>query len=105
MRKLFLTLLVMMGTATLLNAQGRAEHLYQFSVQGLGTPYNEKVFAELMVGFDPELKVSHDPQMHQVRLLAYRPLNLQEVIALAAQVGVTLTPRRIPGERVDLSVE
>lgn len=105
MRKLLLTLTVIMGTATLLSAQGRSEHLYQFNVQGLGTPYNEKVFTELMVGFDPDMKVSHDPQLHQVRLLAYRPLNLQEVIALAAQVGVTLTPRRMPGERVDLAVE
>ena len=105
MRKLLLTLLVLMGTATLLSAQGRSEHLYQFSVQGLTTPYTEKVFTELMTGFDPELKVSHDPQLHQVRLLAYRPLDLQEVIAMASQVGVTLTPRRVPGERVDLSVE
>ncbi|MFN6116720.1 MAG: hypothetical protein ACK46G_09660 [Flavobacteriales bacterium] len=58
-----------------------------------------------MVGFDPHLKVSHDPQLQQVRLLAYRPLDLQEVISLAAQVGVTLTPRRMPGERADLAVE
>jgi len=105
MRKILLTLLVVMGTTTLLQAQERAEHLYQFAVQGLNTPSSEKVFTELMVGFDPHLKVSHDPQLHQVRLLAYRPLDLQEVIALAAQVGVTLTPRRMPGERVDLSIE
>jgi hypothetical protein len=105
MRKLLLTLMVFLGTATLLRAQVRAEHLYQFNVQGLSTPYNEKVFTELMVGFDPHLKVSHDPQQQQVRLLAYRPLNLQEVITMAAQVGVTLTPRRMPGERVDLAVE
>lgn len=92
MRKLLLILVLTMGTPALMNAQELEEHLYEFLEQGLDSPYEEKVFTELMVGLDPNLKVSHDPQLQQVRILAYRPLDLEEVINLAAQMGVTLNP-------------
>jgi len=92
-------------TSTTAAAQDGSEHRYEFQCQGLETPGNEKVFCELLMGFDPHMRISYDRELAHLRVLAYLPLDVNEVLALAEQVGVTLVPRRTPILRADLSNE
>lgn len=70
------------------------EHRYQFVLQGEMSPYQEKLLVEQMAFSDPRMRVDVDRPQHLMKVLAYRPLDPQSIVALAAQQGVSLAPRR-----------
>ncbi|MBK9077364.1 MAG: hypothetical protein IPL77_20770 [Flavobacteriales bacterium] len=46
----------------------------------------------MLHGFDPHAVISLDRERHLMKLMAERPLDIAEVIAVAGQVNVSLSP-------------
>ena len=97
--KHFLGLLLAISIPAFAKAQdvangGEAEHRYQFDVPPSLSAYTEKLFVEAMTGFDPNMKINVDRPTRIMKVLAYRPLDPDAVIHLAAQFGVAITERR-----------
>lgn len=70
------------------------EHRYQFTLVQEPSSLGEKLMLESLSSLDPEMRVDVDRAEQTVRILAYRPLAVADCVALAAQAGVTITPRR-----------
>lgn len=75
-----------------------AEHRYLFSCQGVTSDFIEKNLGEALRGLDQEMVVSIDRPNQQMKLVARFPLDTQQVIATAAQWGVTLALGRFTAE-------
>ena len=71
-----------------------AEHRYLFTCQGVTSDQIEKKLTEALRGIDAEMVVSIDRPAQLMKLVARFPLNVQEVVGLAAQYGANITPRR-----------
>lgn len=69
------------------------EHRYQFSLTAALSAYDEKLFLEAVSGFDPRMKVNIDRPSRSMKILAYQPIDPQQVLNLAAGMGVGLAPR------------
>lgn len=70
------------------------EHRYFFRCQNEITEAQEKQFTEVLRGSDPELVVSIDRGLQAMRVLAQRPLDMAEVVSLAAQFQMAISPER-----------
>lgn len=72
-------------------AQGEiGERYYLYQATGITTPQREKQLTELLRGFDGEMIVSLDPPTQRLKLLTTVVLDENEMIAMAAQVGISL---------------
>jgi len=94
-RLLTVTLLGMAPVAALRAQQGSigSEHRYQFSLAQVPSTYSEKLMIESFSGLDPEMRVDIDRGERSLKILAYRPLDQQELIRTAASHGVGIQPR------------
>lgn len=106
MRTIQWTLTLLLALAALTGraqeAQEGEEHRYRFHVNDDVSAYTEKLLLESMAGFDPAMRVDIDRPSRQMKVLAYRALDPQAMVDLAAQFGVSLTPRRLhPEPHVD----
>lgn len=86
------------GTAAIIEE----EHRYQFSLTAALSAYDEKLFLEAVSGFDPRMKVSIDRPSRSMKILAYQPIDPQQVLNLAAGMGVGLATR---SNRIDPKTE
>lgn len=77
-----------------IEAHQEEEHRYLFRLDNAVSPYNEKLFSEALLGFDPAMRVLFDRPYAQLKLLTYRPVDPHSVISLAAQLGITLSAKR-----------
>ncbi len=93
-----LTLTGLLSCLGLCSAQaqqaGVAEHRYRFAFQGEMSTYTEKVLLESLLNLDLNMKVAVDRVDHQMKVLAYVPVDPQAIVTLASQYGVALVPRR-----------
>jgi hypothetical protein len=110
MRTIHWTLSLLLALAALTGraqeGQEGEEHRYQFQVNGELSAYTEKLLLESMSGFDPAMRVDIDRPTRAMKVLAYRSLDPQAVVDLAAQFGVALAPRRLhPAPRVDNPIQ
>ncbi|MFN3875384.1 MAG: hypothetical protein ACK4L7_05695 [Flavobacteriales bacterium] len=90
-----LAALAIAAAPTALLAQQRAigfEHRYDFRFDQLPSAFQEKVMLETIHGLDPEMRTSVERPESMLRILAYRPLDEQHIVRLAAQHGVALSP-------------
>lgn len=71
----------------------REEHRYQFTLHTAITPFQEKVLVQQITGLDPEMRVNIDHDAHLIKVLAYRPIDPQEFIELAAQNSISIGNR------------
>jgi len=71
-----------------------AEHRYQFNLAEAPTAYSEKLMMESIISLDQEMRIDIDRDARVMKVLAYRPLDAQELVRLAAAHGVSLTPLR-----------
>lgn len=84
-------LLLAAGAARAQQATGIGdEHYYSFRWSGELSSMQEKVLGESFSGFDPGMRLAADRPTSTLHLLAYRPLDPQALIGLAAQLGVAL---------------
>ena len=74
------------------SAQVAEENHYLFTFFGLETGRDEKVLLGLFHGLDPHVVISLDRERHLMKLMAERPLDIAEVIAMAGQINVSLSP-------------
>ncbi|MBK8341357.1 MAG: hypothetical protein IPK99_15845 [Flavobacteriales bacterium] len=95
----FLVLLTCLCGANTMSAQVAEEHHYLFAFNGLETGRDEKILTELLRGFDQELIISVDHTGHLMKIKANRALDIPEVVALAAQVNVSLAPKNTSATR------
>ena len=91
-RVLAIALLTCPGGVDKASAQVAEEHHYLFTFSGLETGRDEKVLLGLFHGLDPHVVISLDRERHLMKLMAERPLDIAEVIAVAGQVNVSLSP-------------
>ncbi|MFZ1685887.1 MAG: hypothetical protein WAU70_00580 [Flavobacteriales bacterium] len=70
------------------------ERYYLYQAGGISTPQREKELTEVLRGFDGEMVVSLDQPTQRLKLVTTVILVENDVIAMAAQVGVSLV--RIP---------
>lgn len=92
----FLVLLLFPGALSAQKPQEaiRGEHRFQFVLDSDLSAYQEKTLVEQITGLEPEMHVSIDRETRLLKVLAYLPIDPQEVVALGAQNGVSLTVRR-----------
>ncbi|MBK7086781.1 MAG: hypothetical protein IPH53_19890 [Flavobacteriales bacterium] len=91
-RLYFLFLLTCLCATDKASAQVAEEHHYLFTFSGLETGRDEKMLLGLLHGLDPHAVISLDRERHLMKLMAERPLDITEVIAVAGQVNVSLSP-------------
>lgn len=72
----------------------REEHRYQFSLNSAITPYQEKVLVQQITGLEPGMRVNIDHDERLIKVLAYREIDPQEVISIAAQNSISIGNRR-----------
>ena len=94
-RILILAALGMAPAAALRAQQGTigSEHRYQFSLAQAPSSYSEKLMLESFSGLDPEMRVDVDRDERSLKILAFRPLDQQELIRMAASHGIGMQPR------------
>jgi len=71
-----------------------SEHRYQFTLNEAPSAYGEKLMMESLTGLDPEMRIDVDRTERTVKVLAYRPLDAQEMAQMAAAHGVIMAPSR-----------
>lgn len=71
------------------------EHRSIYTVGNTMEPAVWKVLHEALKGFDPLLRAVYDPEEQTVKVLAYRPVDSEEVVRLAEQLGIGLALARI----------
>lgn len=71
-----------------------SEHRYSFRLAQLPSAYQEKLVLESIHGLDPDMRTVMERPEAMLRILAYRPLDEQQLVQLAAQHGVALRPQR-----------
>ncbi|MFZ1694214.1 MAG: hypothetical protein WAT74_13525, partial [Flavobacteriales bacterium] len=71
-----------------------SEHRYQFTLNEAPSAYGEKLMMESLTSLDPEMRIDVDRSQRTVKVLAYRPLNAQEMAHMAASHGVHMVPVR-----------
>lgn len=71
-----------------------AENRYLFTWNGELSGFQEKLLIGSFLGFDPEMRVNVDRATSTLKLLAYVPVDPEELRSVAAQHGVALLPGR-----------
>lgn len=71
-----------------------SEHRYSFRFAQLPSSYQEKLMLESIHGLDPDMRTVVEHAEAMLHILAYRPLDDQHLVQLAAQHGVALRPQR-----------
>lgn len=95
-RILFVAVLATALPSALLAQEGGigAEHRYQFVLTAAPSALAEKLMMESLANLDPEMRIDVDRGDRTVKVLAYRPLNPQEMTHMAAAHGVIMVPRQ-----------
>ncbi len=70
------------------------EHRYAFTIDASLSTRQEKLMLESFMNLDPEMHVSIERGERLMKILAYRPLDPQEFVRLAASSGVVVQPGR-----------
>ena len=78
------------------------EHRLRYMLREDLAPASWKMLHEMLKGFDPLLRAVHDPIEQTVKILAYRQVSSDEVVELATQLGISLTPASVVEGKADL---
>ena len=72
-------------------AQGLAERIHHFKVEGINSTMLEKRCQESLLAFDPEMVVSIDREFNIVKVKTMQELPAAQLISAMQQVGITAT--------------
>lgn len=72
-------------------AQGLAEHIHRFKVEGITSTMQEKRCQESLLAFDPQMVVSIDRQFNIVKVKTMQELSASQLISAMQQVGIAAT--------------
>lgn len=81
------------------------EHRLRYMLRDDIAPASWKMLHEALKGFDPLLRAVHDPLEQTIKILAFRPVDSDEVVELAAQLGISLAPARVANDKEALNGE